>query len=87
MTPHWTIDRRRHITLQPNFFNTRLLIHLRYGGEECTCIRMLGGIENFLCCSTLNDPTEVHHRYFIRKVLNNRKVMRDEEVGEIKIDL
>ena len=87
ITPSRAIDWGRHITLQLNFFDTRLLIHLRYGGKERARIRMLGRIENLLCRATLNDPTKIHHRHFIRKILDNGKIVRNKEISEIKISL
>ena len=87
ITPSRAIDWGRHITLQLNFFDTGLLIHLRHSGKECARIRMPGRIENLLCCTTLNDPTEIHHRHLIRKILDNGKIVRNKEIGEIKIGL
>ena len=44
--------------------------------------RLGGGGGHLVDGSALDDPAQVHHRHLVREILDDRDVVRDEEVGE-----
>src|SRR5688572_7802010 len=69
--PAWNIYRTRHFPFQNGSVASRRWIGDWNRLQKYLCIRMQGPAKKFTGVRKLHNPTQIHHRDTIRKVMNN----------------
>ena len=54
------------------------------GGQQSLGVRVLGIIKNLVLRSNLHNFTQIHNRDAITNMFNDRKVVRNEHVGQLQ---
>ena len=44
-------------------------------------------MQNFLCGSSFDDASEIHHADFMREIFHHREVVGDEQIAQIQLPL
>jgi hypothetical protein len=81
------IDRARHITRENDTPTRRVGIGQRHGREKRLRVGMERRREEGLAIGQLDDLAQIHHGDAVTDVLDDREIMRDEEIGETKFFL
>src|SRR5262249_45994447 len=78
----WRRDRARNIAFQKLPLPPGLGLRDGNRGEQCTGIGMTRIGKQFIRGGGLDDATEIHDRHPVRDMLDHRKIVRNENVGE-----
>src|SRR5687768_1663092 len=81
------IDGTRHVADENEPLSIPLQIWVRNGrgGDQRLRVGVSGVFEDLVATATLDDPTEVHDRHLIGKVLHNRQIVGDEKVRNAEL--
>ena len=87
MTAAGRSGRRGGLTRQAD--ELRLCIKVRAGdrGQQGARIGVPRRTQDFVDRPLLDDPAQIHHRHRMRQMVDNRKVVGNEQLGQPKVGL
>jgi hypothetical protein len=85
----WGVDRAWHVAHENESLaiSFEIWVRERRGGDQRLRVGMCGVFEDLLTSTSFDDPTEVHDRYLIGKVIDDRQIVGVEEVGNAELFL
>src|SRR5215207_2305437 len=83
----WRPDRARHVALEADALPLHGRVRDRHRREQRLGIGVLRHRVEVACARDLDDRAEIHHRHPRADVLDDRQVVRDEDVGEAELSL